>query len=220
MRIVFYLKNLFKFWFCIEQIGADQYDIRLTIAHEIIHGLGFGVSSLIEWNIQRNDLGKAFLAKRPVKQIVENCFYRTYVFTHNLVGIFEEVYFRFPDLINRIVIDSKDRNWKEYNDRIGASEDALNAGSLLHRISESTMFLVKSEKLIFLDGMSHISKYYGENSRDFLMYAQGTIGVTVESRLEEFNMQSIIGPNIKEIMETIGWRFDKQEYDKITIDKR
>ena len=66
--------------------------------------------------------------------------------------------------------------------------------------------------------MSHISNQ-NEYTRDFLMFPESKSVVTVESRLKEFKMQSIIGPNIKEILETIGWRFDKQEYDEIAIDR-
>ena len=223
MRIVFYLNNILEFWFGDEQMYADQFDFRLVIAHEIIYGLGFGGSSLIEWKIQRNDLGKPlpFLAKRPRMNIEDKCFHRTYVFTHNLVGE-DNVRFPFPDLINRIVLDSKDKNSYEYFNGIGASEDALNAGSLLHR--SKLFFQIKSGKLIDLEGthiMKHNSRFdYDYNSPDFMMFEKSIKGVTVESQFKVFHMQSIIGPNLKNILETLGWRFDKQEYDEITIDER
>ena len=125
---------------------------------------------------------------------------KTNASTVQMFSLITRWYFRFPDLINRIVLDLKDRNWEEYNYGIGASEDALKAGISLYRISESTLFLVKSVKSvepIILDGQAHISEYH---SSDFLMFATEIKGVTVESRLNEFKMQSIIGPNIR--MET------------------
>ena len=146
MLLTFNLNNLFTIWFGIEQIGADQHDIRLTIAHEIIHGLGFA-DWLMDWEIEAKEEEAPPLAKSPFMNINAKCFYRTNVFTHYLTGRsnYGEV-IRFPDLMNRIVLDSKDKNSNEYFKGIGASEDALKAGRLLHRLSKSTSFEVKSGK--------------------------------------------------------------------------
>ena len=100
------------------------------------------------------------------------------------------------------------------------SKQALEAAKLLHRFSKSIIFEGKSGKRIYIGNKwSHISNEY---TREFLMFPESKSVVTVEPRLREsqFSRRSVIGPNTKEILETLGWRFDGNEYDKITINER
>ena len=86
MIITFNLNELLSFWLGTGEIGIYQYDIRLIIAHEIIHGVGF-TDSTMNWEIEAKEEEAPFLVKIPFLDSNYNCFGRTNVFTHFLAGL-------------------------------------------------------------------------------------------------------------------------------------